>query len=213
MLNLENPILKNGELELYLIIVKFSEIQTILSSKTVGIAGAGGLGSNCAAALVRCGLGRLIIADFDLVEEGNLNRQFYFRDQIGHTKVEALRDNLQRINPELKLTIHNLQLNTHNIPKIFAGVDVLVEAFDQADQKEMLIETALNLWPETPLVVGSGMAGFGNTLALVVKKYDKLYICGDEKEEIGPDNPPLAPRVGIVSHMQADVVLEILIKA
>ena len=213
MLNLVNPILKNEELELYLIIVKFSEIQTILLSKTVGIAGAGGLGSNCAAALVRCGLGRLIIADFDLVEEGNLNRQFYFRDQIGHTKVEALKENLLRINPKLKLTIHNLQLDRQNIPEIFAGVDVLVEAFDQADQKEMLIETTLNLWPETPLVVGSGMAGFGNTLALVVKKYDNLYICGDEKEEIGPDNPPLAPRVGIVSHMQADVVLEILIKA
>ncbi len=192
--------------------MKFSDIQYILSTKTVGIAGAGGLGSNCAAALVRCGLGKLVIADFDIVDESNLNRQFYFRNQIGQPKVEALRHNLIRINPELRLTAFNLRLDSQNIPRIFEGVDVLVEAFDRADQKEMLIETALEQWPERNLVVGSGMAGFGNTQALMVKKYGKLYVCGDETEEKSPENPLMAPRVGIVAHMQANVVMEILLK-
>lgn len=192
--------------------MRFSKIKNILSSKTVGIAGVGGLGSNCAAALVRCGIGKLVVVDFDFVEESNLNRQFYFRDQIGQPKVEALQQNLLRIEPGLILISHCTRLDSQNIPDIFSEVDVLVEAFDLADQKEMLIETALSHWPERPLVIGSGMAGFGKFSSLTIKKYGELHICGDEKEEIGPDNPPLAPRVGIVSHMQADVVLQILLK-
>ena len=54
------------------------EERQILESATVGIAGAGGLGSNCAAHLVRAGLKRLVIADFDVVSKSNLNRQFFF---------------------------------------------------------------------------------------------------------------------------------------
>ena len=62
----------------------FNEIKKILQQKIVGIAGAGGLGSNCAVALARVGIGTLIIADFDVVSESNLNRQYYFYDQIGY---------------------------------------------------------------------------------------------------------------------------------
>jgi sulfur carrier protein ThiS adenylyltransferase len=53
-----------------------------ISNKTVGIAGCGGLGSNCAVALARIGIGKLIIADFDVVSISNLNRQYYFLDQV-----------------------------------------------------------------------------------------------------------------------------------
>jgi len=57
-----------------------------LRTSVVGIAGAGGLGSNAAAALARAGVGRLIIADFDIVESTDLNRQYYFFDQIGQPR-------------------------------------------------------------------------------------------------------------------------------
>ena len=57
---------------------------------SVGIAGVGGLGSAVAIALARVGIGQLLIADFDVVEPSNLNRQQYFIDQIGLPKVEAL---------------------------------------------------------------------------------------------------------------------------
>lgn len=52
----------------------------------IGIAGAGGIGSNVAANLVRSGVTSLKIVDFDRVESSNLNRQFYFSDQIGCLK-------------------------------------------------------------------------------------------------------------------------------
>ena len=189
----------------------FDEIKNVLKHKTVGIAGAGGLGSNCAVSLVRCGLGNLIIADFDLVSESNLNRQYYFRDQIGMKKVFALRDSLLRINPGLNLTIIDELLNPDNIVTLFENCDVIVEAFDGADQKEMLIETALTHFTDKPLVVGLGMAGWGMIDTIIVRQIDNMYICGDEVSEIGPELPPIAPRVGIVANMQANVVLEILL--
>ena len=89
-----------------------SEEQAILESASVGIAGAGGLGSNCAAHLVRAGIRHLVIADFDTVAESNLNRQFFFRDQLGRKKVDALRENLLRIEPGLTLEMHDVKLNS-----------------------------------------------------------------------------------------------------
>ena len=61
----------------------------------IGIAGVGGIGSNVALNLVRSGVMQLKLIDFDRVEPGNLNRQFYFADQIGLFKVEALKINLR----------------------------------------------------------------------------------------------------------------------
>ena len=54
----------------------------ILESAKVGIAGAGGLGSNVSMLLVRAGIRKFVIADFDEVNESNLNRQFFFRGQV-----------------------------------------------------------------------------------------------------------------------------------
>ena len=78
----------------------------ILESAKVGIAGAGGLGSNVAMLLVRAGMKKLVIADFDTVNESNLNRQFFFRRQLGEKKIDALAVNLLQIEPELALELH-----------------------------------------------------------------------------------------------------------
>ncbi|MDP3453419.1 MAG: sulfur carrier protein ThiS adenylyltransferase ThiF [Bacteroidales bacterium] len=192
--------------------LNFNQIKTILSKKVVGIAGAGGLGSNCASSLVRCGIGKLIIADFDIVSELNLNRQFYFKDQTGMFKVDALRDNLLRINPLCMLQMHNAKVTQDNAGIMFSTCDVVVEAFDDASQKQMLIEYMLTCYPEIPLVAASGMAGWGNRESLKVITSGNLYVCGDSSSEVSADNPPIAPRVGIVSNMQADVVIEILLR-
>ena len=191
--------------------MKFTEIKRILSAKTVGIAGCGGLGSNSAMALARSGIGKLIIADFDMIEKGNLNRQFYFFDQVGQIKSYTLSDNLYLVNPKTEVRPHNVKLNTENIPEIFKNCDIIIEAFDNAEMKEMIIETVLEKLSGIPLIVGSGMAGYGNSNCLKVRKIGNLYVCGDENSEVGENNPPLAPRVGIVANMQANVALEILL--
>ncbi|MGA2823598.1 MAG: sulfur carrier protein ThiS adenylyltransferase ThiF, partial [Bacteroidales bacterium] len=180
--------------------------------KTVGIAGAGGLGSNCAVALARVGIGTLIVADFDVVSESNLNRQYFFYNQIGKPKADALKANIQRINPAVTVIARKICLTKENIPILFRDCDIIVEAFDRADQKEMLIETVLTEFPEKPLIIGLGTAGWGKNDAIHCRKVDNMFICGDEISEIAPDLPPIAPRVGIVANMQANVVLEILLK-
>ena len=190
----------------------FDEIQKALSLFSVGIAGAGGLGSNCAAALVRSGIGKLVIADFDEVSISNLNRQFYFYHQIGMQKVHALKANLMAIGTQTYIDVYDIKLNENNIPTIFATCDVVVEAFDAAEMKQMLIETVLQKIQNVPIVVGSGMAGWGNSNAIRMEQHDNIYVCGDQENAVSTVLPPLAPRVGMVANMQANQVLELLLK-
>ncbi len=193
--------------------MRFSEIKIHLAKFRVGIAGAGGLGSNCAVALARSGIGTLVISDFDIIEEANLNRQFYFSDQIGMEKTQALKANIERINSGTRIIIYHTELNPESILQIFSDCDVIVEAFDKAYMKEMLIETIQTRMPGIPLVVGSGMAGWGNNDSIKCRKIDDyLFVCGDESTEVSEEIPPMAPRVGIVAHMQANVVIEILME-
>jgi sulfur carrier protein ThiS adenylyltransferase len=192
--------------------VDTKKIKSLLSKKTVGIAGCGGLGSNCAAALARIGVGKLIIADFDVVDASNLNRQYFFRKQIGRQKVFALADNIHNIDPEIEVFPHNLKLGPAEIISIFAKCDVIVEAFDLAGMKQMLIETVCTTFPDKPVVIGNGMAGWGHNNSIKTKKLDKnIYVCGDGTSEVSDELPPLAPRVGVVAHMQANTVLNILL--
>lgn len=191
--------------------MNFKEISKILKKHTVCIAGAGGLGSNCAVALARVGIGKIIIADFDKIVKSNLNRQYYFHDQLGQKKVFALQDNVYFINEKVKIEPHDIRLTSLNIPEIFGRCDVIVEAFDHAETKQMIIETVSETLPHIPLVIGTGMAGWGDNKSIGYRQEGYLYICGDEKSEIGEDNPALAPRVGIVANMQANTVLDILL--
>jgi len=193
--------------------MRFSEIRDHLAGFRVGIAGAGGLGSNCAVALARSGVGTLVISDFDVIEPANLNRQCFFASQVGMLKTVALKENIARINPDIIVIAHTEKLDKLNIPEIFASCDVIVEAFDSDKMKEMLAETVQTRMPGTPLVMGSGLAGWGKSEAIKFRKIDEtLYICGDESTTAGEEMPPMAPRVGIVANMQANTVVEILMK-
>jgi sulfur carrier protein ThiS adenylyltransferase len=178
----------------------------------IGIAGAGGLGSAVAVALARIGIGQLIIADFDIVEPSNLNRQQYFLDQIGQPKVYALRDTLTRINPHVKVTACHLRLNAGNIAEVFGHAQVLVEAFDVADQKIMLIETFAERFADRPIVAGSGMAGAEPANTVLTRKVaQSLFLCGDGVTAAAEGVGLMAPRVGVAAHHQANAVLRLLL--
>jgi sulfur carrier protein ThiS adenylyltransferase len=187
-------------------------VLAVLRQSSVGIAGAGGLGSNVAVALARAGVGRLVIADCDLVQPSNLNRQQYFVDQVGERKVAALRENLLAINPYSLYEVHDVRINRRNATKIFGRVDVLVEAFDRAEAKEMLIETSLARFPGRPIVAASGLAGYGGNRKLHTRKLGNLYICGDEESQPSRGISPMAPRVALVAALQANLVVELLVK-
>lgn len=193
--------------------MRFLEIREHLAGFKVGIAGAGGLGSNCAVALARCGVGTIIISDFDIVEPANLTRQYYFISQVGMMKTIALKENISRINPDITVIALTVKLDSTNLVEIFAGCDVLVEAFDKDSMKALMIETVQTKMKGIPLVIGSGVAGWGKNETVRSRKIDDtLYVCGDESTNADADLPTMAPRVGIVANMQANTVIEILMR-
>lgn len=181
-----------------------------LQNVKIGIGGAGGLGSNAAAHLVRAGIEHLVIADFDTVSEGNLNRQFFFRDQIGKFKTEALAENLWRINPDLHLELHQVRVTKENIHRLFDGCNLFLEAFDSVESKFLFVHELLPLG--RPVIASSGLAGWGNTNAMQVRKAgENLYLTGDLKSGIGEELAPHSPRVGIAAAQEANVALALLL--
>ncbi len=189
------------------LIQKFGEAKFAKIEKArIGIAGAGGLGSNGAACLVRVGFKRFTIADFDLVDPSNLDRQFYFEDQVGMKKVEALRTNLLRINPCLELQMLPVKLEPANILETFQDCDVVVECLDRAEAKSMLVSALLS--SGKLIVSASGLGGYGSSDDLKIRKLKpNLIMIGDLASDI-EQSPALSPRVCIVAAKQADVVLE-----
>lgn len=187
-------------------------IHARLKQACVGIAGVGGLGSAVAVALARIGVGRLILADFDIVEPSNLNRQQYFVDQIGLLKVYALTDTLRRINPYTILEPHAVQLDPANIPQLFAPCSIVIEAFDRAEMKAMLVETVLEQLPETAVIAASGVAGYDDNNSITTRKISaRLYLVGDGVSEARPGNGLMAPRVGIAAAQQANQAVRLIL--
>ncbi len=142
---------------------KLSQIQQY----KIGIAGAGGLGSNIATCLVRSGFKNFEIVDNDVVEISNLNRQHYFLEDVGKPKVLALKERLLSINPELWIEDYQARIMKNNCSRFFSNTDILFEAFDEVATKKMILETYGN--SEKLIVCGSGMAGFNNSNEIKIR--------------------------------------------
>lgn len=187
-------------------------VQSRLDGASVGVAGLGGLGSNIAVHLARLGVGRLVLVDFDVVDVTNLNRQHYTMRDLGVPKAIALLEQLEAINPYLNYETYIERIIPANAARLFAGCDVVCEAFDRADQKAMLIETLLAAMPGTPLVSGSGMAGCGPANDIVTRRrFGRLYVCGDGTSDIADGMGLMAPRVAICAAHQATAALRLLL--
>lgn len=184
------------------------EITEKLQKSTVGIAGCGGLGSNAAVSLTRAGIGTLILCDFDTVEPSNLNRQHFFQSDIGQNKAFALSKHLKAINPGINIELHTEKLTPDNAPSVFKHANLLIEAFDKAENKAWLIEAWCSAFPDKPVISASGLAGYGNTETLKIIRKGNLILCGDSKSDMSMGL--CAARVGIVANMQANEAIQIL---
>ena len=183
-----------------------------LKSKCVGIAGVGGLGSVVAESLARAGVGKLVIADFDIIEPSNLNRQRYNISQLGMVKTAALEQNIKSFNPFTEVVAHNSKITVENCEQIFAGCEVVAECFDRADQKAMLVSSLRKYLPEAYVVTVSGIAGTETGSKIELKKLsDKLYMIGDMESDSESRMGLFATRVGIAASMQAHLILRILL--
>lgn len=180
----------------------------VLERATVGIAGCGGLGSNAAMLLVRAGVGHLVLADFDKVEESNLNRQHFFQGDIGKQKSAALAAHLRAINPAVKLTVHDMKLTRETVTATFAPCDIIIEAFDRAEAKEWLIEAWCATHPDRPVVAASGLAGYGKSETMRVRRTGNIVMVGDGLSDMSEGL--CSARVMLAAALQANAAIELL---
>lgn len=190
------------------------EIREKLRQAKVAIAGLGGLGSNIAVMLARSGVGELFLVDFDVVDTTNLNRQAYFISHLGKPKTEALQEILQEINPYLRVTAYRTRVTSDNAKALFGAYPILCEAFDQPDQKAMLISTVMSQCPNTTIVSGNGMAGYGDSNEIrTVQPMSRLYVCGDRQTDVGDGVGLMAPRVSVCAGHQANKVIQLILES
>lgn len=187
------------------------ELQAKFTGSTVAICGLGGLGSNIAVSLARAGVGRLILIDFDKVDISNLHRQQYQANQIGLFKTEALAENLKKIAPYVEITSHTVRITEENFQELLQDVDIICEAFDDAEAKAMLVNGVLEQLHTKYLIAASGMAGLGSANSIKTRRVmERFYLCGDGVSDVGDDIGLVAPRVMLCAAHQAQMVLRIL---
>ncbi|WML44830.1 sulfur carrier protein ThiS adenylyltransferase ThiF [Neobacillus sp. PS3-40] len=183
-----------------------------LKEGKVAIAGLGGLGSNIAIMLARIGVGQLLLVDFDVVEPSNLNRQSYYVSHLGLPKTVALKNQIEQINPFIKIKSENVKITEKNVKDLFNGYDIICEAFDKPDQKSMIVNTALEQLPTIKIVSGSGMAGYDSSnLIKTSRPMKRLYVCGDLENAARVGKGLMAPRVQICAGHQANMILRLLL--
>lgn len=178
--------------------------QAALASCRIGIAGAGGLGSNVAMLLARSGIENMLLVDEDFVDASNLNRQHFWPRQIGMPKVDALAQNLLELNPHIVLDKKRLRLERNNLPEILKGCQYFVEALDDAKAKAMLVEQAL--LHDCFIVSASGLCGIGGQ-PMRSRRMGNLVLVGDFSTGLDRAHP-YAPRVTQAAAMMADAILE-----
>lgn len=188
-----------------------SDPKNILARSSVCILGLGGIGSNIAVSLARSGIGRLVMVDFDRVEESNLNRQYYNLSHIGMKKTDALVDVIRSINKDIVLDVVDTKIDTDNLHEIVSGESIICEAFDNAESKSMLVAEILSNYDDKVVVASSGMAGIGDANSIsTTRRLKNLYVCGDDVSDFEEVDGMMAPRVNICAGHQANMVLRIL---
>jgi len=128
--------------------------QKRLEAATVLVVGAGGLGSPAAYYLAAAGIGTLRIADDDVVDRSNLQRQILHTDaRIGTPKVDSARVALSALNPRTRIETFAERVTSANVERLLDGVDVVVDGADNFAARYLLNDACVKLGK--PLVYGA----------------------------------------------------------
>ena len=179
--------------------------QALLASRVL-IVGLGGLGSPVAMYLAASGVGRLDLADHDVVEVSNLQRQLiHSGGDIGRSKVASAIDTLRGLNPDVALHGYEQRLAGEQLAEAVAAVDLVLDCSDNADTRFAL--NAACVAARVPLVSGAAIRGEGQVSVYDVRRDDSpCYRCLYQQgsEELNCANAGvLSPVVGMVGSIQA----------
>jgi ubiquitin-like modifier-activating enzyme 5 len=196
------------------------------------IVGVGGVGSVTAEMLVRCGIGKLILYDYDKVELANMNRLFYTPDQIGLDKVEAAKLSLEKINPDVVIEgfSYNIVSNEHFdkfINKIETGslkggrVDMILSCVDNYGAR-MAINKACNMLNQIWMESGVSENAMSGHIQFIIPGETACFGCapplvvaedGNEKKikREGVCAASLPTTMGIIAGLLAQNLLKFLL--
>ena len=183
-----------------------------LQAAKVAIVGLGGLGSNVALWLARLGVGQLLLYDFDKVELSNLNRQYYFLEDVGQYKAIALLRHLKAVNPYGNYCSRVVRLTEDNLAELLSEAHIVCEALDKPEAKALLVNGVLESFPDKYLVSASGLAGFASSASMQVRQVTPhFYLCGDGISDM-LQLPLCGARVGLCAAQEALTIARIILQ-
>ncbi len=191
-----------------------SEQVKLLQSK-VAIIGVGGLGGTVLELLARMGIGKLIIADKDIIGDSNLNRQILSTEtNLGQSKTTVAVKRVKKINSSIEIISHSIFVNSDNVEKIIEGADVVVDALDSLPSRFVLQKACRDL--KIPLVHGA-IAGFNGQLTTIFPEdrgLELIYGSNKDLPEHGSEVELGAPTVtpALIASLEAQEVVKILLR-
>ncbi|MGM0404596.1 MAG: ThiF family adenylyltransferase [Thermoplasmatota archaeon] len=139
------------------------EGQKKISESKVTILGQGALGTVMAEGFSRSGVGEIVIADRDFVELSNLQRQALFdENDIGKAKAEVAEDKLKKINSDININSHVLDVNTKNIEKLIKGSDIVMDASDNMKLRYLINDACIK--HDIPWIYSAVLGTYGMTM-------------------------------------------------
>ncbi|CAM8922109.1 unnamed protein product [Rhodiola kirilowii] len=168
---------------------------------SVAIVGIGGVGSVAAEMLTRCGIGRLLLYDYDTVELANMNRLFFRPEQVGMTKTDAAVQTLKDINPDVVLESYTLNITTVQGFETFmssltnkafspnkdgSGVDLVLSCVDNYEAR-MVVNQACNELSQTWMESGVSEDAVSGHIQLLIPGETACFACA----------PPLVVASGV----------------
>jgi sulfur-carrier protein adenylyltransferase/sulfurtransferase len=190
--------------------------QARLRDARVLIVGAGGLGSPVALYLSAAGVGRIGIADPDVVEESNLQRQvLHDATWLGRPKVESARDRMQKINTGIEIVAIKSAVDEDSAPALLADYDVIVDGSDNFGTRTIVNRIARRLGK--PLVFGSVYQFEGHVSVFNARPNSPCYHCLFPKLPAGDLAPNCAAGgvigvvPGLVGLFQANEVVKVIL--
>lgn len=142
------------------------EGQKKLGEGTIAIVGIGGLGSMMADALVRCGVGMVKMADDDIVEDSNLQRQtLYDETDIGSPKAQVARSKLKKINSEVDIISKENRIGSDNIEGFMEGADIVLDGTDNLETRYIINDACVK--HDTPWVYTAVLQTYGMSMSII----------------------------------------------
>lgn len=183
--------------------------QQKLKSSRIFVAGCGGLGSPVATYLAMAGFGHIIIADNDIVDLSNLNRQFLHWDaNVGDAKVKSGYGKLALINPSIKISAINGLIYERNVYDLTSGCDLIIDAMDNFETRYLLNKAAIK--HGIPFIHGA-VRGFEGRLTTIIPGKTPCLRCIYPHPAPKEKFPVLGATPGVIGTLQAMEAVKVVL--